>query len=155
MVSFVSLAWLCVVWWVSGLVGWWVVGLSVWFGLVWFGLVWCGLVWFGVSAGVGFGEFGCVVVLGSLEVFGAVLGGVSSEVGGWVGGWCVCGGVCGTSHSEHGVSVQARVYVQLIWVVEHLGASSLCPRHPFPALMAGVNPGRVPVHTALKNSSQP
>ena len=25
------------------------------------------------------------------------------------------------------------------------------PRHPFPALMAGVSPGRVPVHTALKS----
>ena len=37
------------------------------------------------------------------------------------------------------------------WVAEHLGASSRRPRHPFPALMAGVNPGRVPVYTALKN----
>ena len=35
---------------------------------------------------------------------------------------------------------------------EHLGASSRHPRHPFPALMAGVNPGRVPVYTALKRS---
>ena len=36
------------------------------------------------------------------------------------------------------------------WVAEHLGASSRRPRHPFTALMAGVSPGRVPVHTALK-----
>ena len=40
--------------------------------------------------------------------------------------------------------------MQLIRVAEHLGASSRRPRHPFPALMAGVNPGRVPVNTALK-----
>ena len=36
------------------------------------------------------------------------------------------------------------------WVAEHLGASSRRPRHPFSALMAGVNPVRVPVYTALK-----
>ena len=41
----------------------------------------------------------------------------------------------------------------LIRVAEHLGASSWRPRHPFPALMAGVSPGRVPVHTALKNQT--
>ena len=42
---------------------------------------------------------------------------------------------------EHAVSVQGRAYVQLAyWVAEHLGASSRCPRHPFPDLMAGVNP---------------
>ena len=35
-------------------------------------------------------------------------------------------------------------------MAEHLGASSRRPRHPFPALMAGVNHGRVPVYTALK-----
>ena len=35
------------------------------------------------------------------------------------------------------------------WVAEHLRASSRRPRHPFPALMAGVNYGRVPVYTAL------
>ena len=39
------------------------------------------------------------------------------------------------------------------WVAERLGASSQRPRHPFPALMAGVSPGRVPVHTALKNQT--
>ena len=38
------------------------------------------------------------------------------------------------------------------WVAEHLGASSQRPRHPFSALMAGVNPGRVPVYTALQRS---
>ena len=37
------------------------------------------------------------------------------------------------------------------WVAEHLGASSRRPRHPFPALMAGETPGRVPVYTALKS----
>ena len=37
------------------------------------------------------------------------------------------------------------------WVAEHLGASSRRPRHPFPALMAGVTHGRVPVYTALKS----
>ena len=35
------------------------------------------------------------------------------------------------------------------WVAERLGASSRRPRHPFPALMAGETPGRVPVYTAL------
>ena len=40
--------------------------------------------------------------------------------------------------------------MHLIWVAERMGASSRRPRHPFPALMAGVNPGRVPVYTALK-----
>ena len=40
------------------------------------------------------------------------------------------------------------------WVASHLGASSRCPRHPFPALMAGDNPGRVPVYTALKKSTR-
>ena len=40
--------------------------------------------------------------------------------------------------------------MHLIWVAERLGASSRRPRHPFPALMAGVSPGRVPVYTALK-----
>ena len=40
--------------------------------------------------------------------------------------------------------------MQLIRVAERLGASSRRPRHPFPAMMAGVNPGRVPVHRAPK-----
>ena len=40
--------------------------------------------------------------------------------------------------------------MQLIRVAEHLGASSRRPHHPFPALMAGETPGRVPVYTALK-----
>ena len=39
------------------------------------------------------------------------------------------------------------------WVAEHLGASSRRPRHPFPALMAGETPGRVPVYTALKSQA--
>ena len=39
--------------------------------------------------------------------------------------------------------------MHLIRVAERLGASSRRPRHPFPALMA-VNPGRVPVYTALQ-----
>ena len=51
-------------------------------------------------------------------------------------------GVCGARDLENGVSVQARFYI-----------SSRRPRHPFPALMAGVSPGRVPVHTALKRST--
>ena len=41
------------------------------------------------------------------------------------------------------------------WVAERLGASSRRPRHPFPALMAGVNPGPVPVHRALQAHPQP
>ena len=49
-----------------------------------------------------------------------------------------------------GVSVQARACDAPNWVAEHLGASSRRPRHPFPALMAGATPGRVPVYTALK-----
>ena len=44
--------------------------------------------------------------------------------------------------------------MHLIQVAERLGASSRRPRHPFPALMAGVNPGRVPVYTALKKKPQ-
>ena len=40
--------------------------------------------------------------------------------------------------------------MQLIWVTERLGASSRRPlATPFSALMAGVNPGPVPVHRAL------
>ena len=50
----------------------------------------------------------------------------------------------------NGVSVQARACDASNWVAEHLGASSRRPRHPFPALLAGVSPGRVPVHTALR-----
>ena len=49
-------------------------------------------------------------------------------------------GVRGSDDSEHAVSVQGHAYVQLIWVAEHLGASSQRLRHPFPALMAGVSP---------------
>ena len=47
------------------------------------------------------------------------------------------------------VSVHATQMMHLFRVAERLGASSRRPRHPFPALMAGVNPGRVPVHRAL------
>ena len=85
----------------------------------------------------------------------------------WCGGggvwwwWCVGGGgggggvwwwygpLCYTRES-----VLPRALVHLIRVAEHLGASSRRPRHPFPALMAGVNPGRVPVCTALKKSTR-
>ena len=45
--------------------------------------------------------------------------------------------------------------MHLIWVSERLGASSRRPRHPFTALMAGVNPGRVPVHRALPATRLP
>ena len=45
--------------------------------------------------------------------------------------------------------------MQLIRVAEHLGASSRRPRHPFPALMAGETPGRVPVYTALAHPVTP
>ena len=41
------------------------------------------------------------------------------------------------------------------WVAEHLGASSRRPRHPFPTLMAGETPGRVPVYTALAHHVKP
>ena len=41
------------------------------------------------------------------------------------------------------------------WVAEHLGASSRRPRNPFPAQMAGVTPGRVPVYTALAHPVTP
>ena len=52
--------------------------------------------------------------------------------------------------SEH-VSVDMNAQrMHLMRVAEHLGASSRRPRHPFPALMAGVSPGRGPVYTALK-----
>ena len=49
------------------------------------------------------------------------------------------------------VSVHIRPQDAPNWVAEHLGASSRRPRHPFPALMAGETPGRVPVYTALEN----
>ena len=52
------------------------------------------------------------------------------------------------------VFVHTYQQLHLIWVAEHLGASSRRPRHSFPALMAGDTPGRVPVYTALK-SHQP
>ena len=48
------------------------------------------------------------------------------------------------------VSVDMRQRDAPNWVAEHLGASSRRPRHPFPALMAGETPGRVPVYLALK-----
>ena len=47
--------------------------------------------------------------------------------------------------------VLPRALLHLIRVAEHPGTSSRRPRHPFPALMAGVSPGRVFVHTALKS----
>ena len=55
--------------------------------------------------------------------------------------------VCLTYMSVH----IRRTHALLIRVAERLGASSRRPRQPFPALMAGVSPGRAPVHTALKN----
>ena len=49
------------------------------------------------------------------------------------------------------VSVDMRQRTHQIRVAERLGANSRRPRHPFPALMAGETPGRVPVqHTTLK-----
>ena len=71
----------------------------------------------------------------------------------WFGVESVVCGVCGTNDSRHGESVLARAYYASNWVAEHLGASSRRPRHPFPALMAGATPGRVPVHTAQKKGS--
>ena len=47
------------------------------------------------------------------------------------------------------VSVHATQLMQLIRVAERLGASSWRPHHPVPTLMAFVNPGRVPLYTAL------
>ena len=40
-------------------------------------------------------------------------------------------------------------------MAEHLGASSRRPHPPFPALMAGETPGRVPVYTALAHPITP
>ena len=54
--------------------------------------------------------------------------------------WRVVCGVCGSDDSQHGESVLARADYAPNWVAEHLGASSRRPRHPFPALMAGVSP---------------
>ena len=66
------------------------------------------------------------------------------------------GGVCGGGGADQVYDVCLSPYAPTKnapdWVAEHLGASSRRPRHPFPALMAGVNPGRVPVYTALKRS---
>ena len=74
------------------------------------------------------------------------------------GVWWVCGGVwwcvvvwwCVWYESLRSRRVCPGACLRATnWVAEHLGASSRRPRHPFPALMAGVNPGRVPVYTAL------
>ena len=46
-------------------------------------------------------------------------------------------------------SVHATQLHAMNWVAGHLQSDSRRPRHPFPALMAGVNPGPVPVHRAL------
>ena len=40
-----------------------------------------------------------------------------------------------------------------VYMAEHLGASSRRPRHPFPALMAAVNPGPVHRHRALPSTA--
>ena len=50
------------------------------------------------------------------------------------------------------VSVHATQLMHLIREAERLGASSRRPCHPFPALMAGANPGRVPACAALKKT---
>ena len=49
----------------------------------------------------------------------------------------------------NGVSAQARSCMQLIRWQNTWEQAPGVPRHSFPALMAGVNPGRVPVYTAL------
>ena len=66
-----------------------------------------------------------------------------------VGGvWC---GVCVVQTIKtHAVSVQGRAYMQLIGWQNAWEQAPRRPRHPFPALMAGVNPGHVLVYTALK-----
>ena len=87
--------------------------------------MWCGVVWSGVvCVGRGEGERG-----GGEEVVVVVVRTLEY-------------GVC--------VSPYAPTTDAPNWVAEHLGASSRRPRHPFPALMAGETPGRVPVYTALK-----
>ena len=77
------------------------------------------------------------------------------------GAWCLCavcvvwcGGVVVVVRTVclTYVSVHIRQRDAPNWVAEHLGASSRRPRHPFPALMAGVNPGRVPVHRTLPST---
>ena len=69
-------------------------------------------------------------------------------MGGWVVVWCGVVVVVQAACMTH-VSVDMRQRDAPNWVAEHLGASSQRPRHPFPALMAGETPGRVPVYTAL------
>ena len=64
--------------------------------------------------------------------------------------WCVCRRVCRrvclcvvcVVQMIQSTPCLSRVMptMHLIWVAEHLGASSRRPRHPFPALMAGGNP---------------
>ena len=64
---------------------------------------------------------------------------------------CGCGGCggCGSDLVLHeGVCPATRTHAPNC-AGERLGASSRRPRHPFPALMAGETPGRVPVYTAL------
>ena len=68
---------------------------------------------------------------------------------------CVVCGVCVVCvvrmiHDTASLSWRVRT-MHVIRVAEHLGASSRRPRHPFPALMAGEPPGRVPVYTVLKS----
>ena len=45
--------------------------------------------------------------------------------------------------------------MQLIRVAGQMESDSGRPRHPFPALLAGVNPGSVPVHIAPQAHPQP
>ena len=60
------------------------------------------------------------------------------------------GGGGGTEDSGHGVSGQARADVQLIGWQNTWEQAPGVPANPFPALMAGGDPGRVPVYTVLK-----
>ena len=68
--------------------------------------------------------------------------------------WCGVVWVVQMINDTASLSWRVRM-MHLIRVAEHLGASSRRPRHPFPALMAGEPPGRVPVHTALKDIPSP
>ena len=81
----------------------------------------------------------------------------------WCGGvwwwWCVwwwCGDgvvvvVVLTGELRTCLCRYDRTSMHLIGWQNTRESDSRRPRHPFPALMAGVTPGRVPVHTALKN----
>ena len=68
---------------------------------------------------------------------------------------CCCGGGGGGGGADLVYDVCVSPYALTMHAPNSVGRTpgsqdSRRPRHPFPALMAGETPGRVPVYTALK-----